>query len=1037
MGADMAGKLSQADSDLCIEYRLRLTRRRMRLVHVGGAAMLMAGAYAVFLLAAIIPDHWVRGGLSEGVRVAMLWGLLIVPQAAIFVGMILCPLLRRLNDLHVARLIEKAHPELLNDLTSALQLAGDPLARRWALTAVKRRAAQEIFVTDVQSAVRAQWLYRAAAASCALLLAAAIYLAASGRNPWASLARAHGGPAPWPTRTRITLLAPDSEHVAITGQPVDFAAEIRHGRGNAQLRVSRDGQKFLGEDTLNMRSDGRLDDGEKFIARWLAAAASGESAFFQIACGDAVTPPAALRILPAPALRDLRVQLEWPAYTGRGRRAISGARVEALAGTTVWLDGELNLPLRGASVLFGKGDPILLEANDVRMWGSFVVHGDDRYRVAYRGRHEGVQGESIAYEIKAVSDQPPAVRVAEPADNVTVAINEALHVAGEASDDFGLWTIDLAWRRESSAGRPGAIAAAPESRLRLVELPVRTAAARQISADVPAARFGSAGERFLCHLEARDHMPRPDGSTGQVGRSQPFTLTITPVSEQFLAQEEAKARQEAQSPRPPKPAGKSPSDANGASPAGNRNDAPVAIAKDAPASDADAARADINAPSGKDPAGQLLAMAKEDHKALDTLRQRLLKEGEAGKEKQGQDNQAQAGKDKQLGKDLQRQDGNVPETQPVEDDRLHMKAGSPASPSAGGMEEGKPGSNGGHPPKRDEPRQGQPNADEQEQAGKGKPGETGQDSQGQSSDGTQSQAGPGQPGKDEQGQAGKDNPGQAGEGKQGQSGQEKQGQGGDKQGQGLAKSQGQGQGEGQGQGQPAGQSDEKKQGDGQAQPKAQGPEQKGSQQQAGAQQQGETQQQKGGAGGQSPAEGLHSPRAGGGAASDPSKERGPMGEDVALSPTAVEDQELASIGRVMDEAIKQIRGGDVDPALLKDLGMTAGQFKDFVDKYSRQLALLPRKPDADPAGSQVMPKAGHGSREVEAGANVADQLLDVRGAEKLSSDQVRKLRESRSARVAPEYRKAVEDYFRAISEGSADSTPTSPAAGPATRPSQR
>jgi len=41
---------------------------------------------------------------------------------------------------------------------------------------------------------------------------------------------------------------------------------------------------------------------------------------------------------------------------------------------------------------------------------------------------------------------------------------------------------------------------------------------------------------------------------------------------------------------------------------------------------------------------------------------------------------------------------------------------------------------------------------------------------------------------------------------------------------------------------------------------------------------------------------------------------------------------------------------------------------------------------------------------------------DVRGSEKLSTDDVRKLYEQRAKTVSPEYRKQVEAYFRAISE---------------------
>ena len=158
--------------------------------------------------------------------------------------------------------------------------------------------------------------------------------------------------------------------------------------------------------------------------------------------------------------------------------------------------------------------------------------------------------------------------------------------------------------------------------------------------------------------------------------------------------------------------------------------------------------------------------------------------------------------------------------------------------------------------------------------------------------------------------------------------------------------------------------------------------------------------------------------AGGDPSSGSSKQRGEVqGPGDLGNLTPQEQAQISSVGRVMDEAQKQLRGGDVDPALLKDLAMTPQQFRTFVDQYTQRLEKVKREPGEQPAGQQQAETSGPGGAQAQSGRGMDSQVLDVRGGEKLSPDQLRKLNESRSAKVSPEYRKQVEDYFRAISEG--------------------
>ena len=127
---------------------------------------------------------------------------------------------------------------------------------------------------------------------------------------------------------------------------------------------------------------------------------------------------------------------------------------------------------------------------------------------------------------------------------------------------------------------------------------------------------------------------------------------------------------------------------------------------------------------------------------------------------------------------------------------------------------------------------------------------------------------------------------------------------------------------------------------------------------------------------------------------------------------------LQSIGRLINEASQDLRDGKTDPQLLKSLGMSQQQFAAFVEKYSQRIGRIEKMKEttAGPDGAIRGDFAIPGSDRLRQGAGLDSKLDNVRGGEKLTPDQIRKLHEQRAAKVAPEYRKHVEAYFRAVSE---------------------
>jgi hypothetical protein len=163
-----------------------------------------------------------------------------------------------------------------------------------------------------------------------------------------------------------------------------------------------------------------------------------------------------------------------------------------------------------------------------------------------------------------------------------------------------------------------------------------------------------------------------------------------------------------------------------------------------------------------------------------------------------------------------------------------------------------------------------------------------------------------------------------------------------------------------------------------------------------------------------------------GALGGSSDERGDV-DDPDATASGAAGRQIQAVGRVIDEARRHIRDGTVDEELLKDLGMDAREFRDFVKRYADRLDLLPAARERGVGEPGRLAEVGlPGSLRLQSGRAV-DGGVEVGGGEKLSPDAVRELYGSRLKKVSPEYRDAVEAYFRTVSEMETRRATTAPA----------
>lgn len=520
-----------ASDEKFLEYVLRSTRNRIRFVDVASAGLVLLAAAVVMLLGIAVADHAAPGGLSRETRSLLRWAGLAVLLAGLVVT-ILRPLARRLNDLYIARSIERASPGFRNELTAALQFGTgevDPAV----LAALKRRAGKRARETDVARVVSMKGLALAGGALGAALIVLLVYAALSPKPLLPSVQRALGNEAlAAPTRTRFLDAAPADGSRVISGRTVHFTARIEQPAGEAVVRISRDGgETVLSDDVLTMTP--RKDDGETlWHAAWTAGATDG-LASFRMVCGDAATPPRRLLVLPPPVLKNVTTTIEWPAYTRRLPSTSAGGEIRALSGSVATVTADAPLPVASAEIEFLQaGESRPLQPAGRKLIARFSVERADQYVIHYQLADGLGEARSVAWPIQLLPDTPPGVRLRRPTGELTLPVNARLELLVDASDDVGLIDIELHCRRGEE-----------EFTIPLFDQRPPGQRTQTLRRDLPVRRFGDVGESIEASVHARDAKPTGATSRGQLGRSEPFTLHIGPADRQLAEQQ--RARQEA------------------------------------------------------------------------------------------------------------------------------------------------------------------------------------------------------------------------------------------------------------------------------------------------------------------------------------------------------------------------------------------------------------------------------------------------------------------------------------------------------------
>ena len=439
---------SPAKYDAYVEEQLDKARRRIRLLDVSSALLVLVAAIFVYILLVGLLDR--RLELSAAVRQVTLIGFTVAVLA--FLGWaVLRPLFRRVNPYFAARAIEQVVPGAKNSVVNWLDLHDEtlPPAIRASLS---QRAAKHLAQVDLEQAIsgrRAVWLTAVAALLAFVLFGLLMTSGLGSVGTLMSRIFAPFGSGAAAKRTQLTLVRPANGNTNLgLGQSFEVAVQVD---GHVPNPDAPDALKLLfrnGDDDSYEEQALSPENGNVWMTVLPATRIYGNFSY-RIKGGDAETPEYRVTIRSTPQVEQFDVTYHHRAYTGWPDRLTHDGNLHDLRGTEVELLLHTNRPVKEGHLEIetraGKHTAAaeLLRDNPQAMRARFVLDQDGQYSVRFTTTDDDTNIAALPRTIKVWEDLPPTVKLTEPGPEITLPANGTLRVKGEIKDDIGVKEVAL------------------------------------------------------------------------------------------------------------------------------------------------------------------------------------------------------------------------------------------------------------------------------------------------------------------------------------------------------------------------------------------------------------------------------------------------------------------------------------------------------------------------------------------------------------------------------------------------------------------
>lgn len=519
-----------------LESRLRGAWRRQRVFFGVRGLCAFAVCTGVLLAADFLLDWQAR--LSGGGRAALLGA-----NAAVLLGVLYLAWWRRLRRYDARRMaleVEALHPRLRSLLVSYVQLGGAGApdgASPELVQAMREQAVAQTAELDFGGIVRFRSLGRlfAGAALSLAVLGALMFWQPRYWSVFLLRLSNPGADIAYPTRTLL--------------EPVTRDLVVQQGR-SVVLRARLAGQVPPGGYLVLVRGKGERETvpvgasaGTATNAPELVYRLEEVSRDFRYGfrAGDAVSREHTVSVVPPPLVQP-RVRVTYPDYTRRKAQELETLSFEVLEGSRLVWRLKSNQPLLEATLLPEGRDPVpmAVSADGGEATAELPAEKSFAYSLRWQDRrHKFVYASGVRYAVNVVPDAAPRVALLEPARDGKATLRQALDLAYDAKDDFGVTAARVVYRIES-AGQPGGGGAAQETRVPLREFTnavteVRDQYRWEIQEAVPGLKEGDV---LVYAVEVSDSR----SPTGNVARSASRRLSV--LSPQDYVREAMEKRRE-------------------------------------------------------------------------------------------------------------------------------------------------------------------------------------------------------------------------------------------------------------------------------------------------------------------------------------------------------------------------------------------------------------------------------------------------------------------------------------------------------------
>lgn len=451
------------------QAKLAAARRRWRAVAATGGG---AAAFGLVTLACLLSFHVDRLlALTTPGRQAWLIGILAATVVSVFFFLLL-PLRRPLADEAVAAQVERTYPVLNERLLTTIELsrAGAGAGVSGAMISQVAMETERISGTlDFVRAVPTDSVKRPAvfAGFAAVLFMGHVALLPNEMGVW--LRRILNPAADIPLYARTLVWVGPGDVVVPRGEDVDIAVKTQGALPDrATLHYRFEGGRWaeaelskgrtIGPNAVTAKA-GEIVPEQRIFGFKLADAQ--QTLTYYATAGDGRANPHTIRVEDRPTILNVKLNLDYPAYTHRRSEIVSatGGNIVAPVGTHVAVEATANKPLRSVTVEKGGKDvgPWTVSGETAR--GELAVLKDENYTLHLKDEHGFDAANPPQYTIRAQPDQTPQVQIQKPGADLERSPFGMVDLKVTATDDFGVSDLRLAYnvgKRTGGVPLPGA-----------------------------------------------------------------------------------------------------------------------------------------------------------------------------------------------------------------------------------------------------------------------------------------------------------------------------------------------------------------------------------------------------------------------------------------------------------------------------------------------------------------------------------------------------------------------------------------------------